>query len=310
MRTLFLMLCLILLFDFKAFSMVLTIPEKVSVESEKKIRLSDIAEMDEDAEKIGDIVVHDEIKPGKTSYIYKTSLESLLGEYGVKNLKIYMKNRAELNGSVFVLDEEYAAELILKHLKKTAPDNEFELKKLILVGNRKFSSNDFDLTEVNFSAGEISPGNNRGEINVFSGGSETTIKFMAFLSKDLEIICASKDLGRGKIIDFNDLEIRKFTLEMEKGDYFTEKRFLVGKKLRKNYRKGEIITSAMTFKPSLVKRGDEVQVAAVSDGVSIVTRGEALQNGHLGDTITVRNLKSGKELRGEIISSNSVKVPF
>jgi flagella basal body P-ring formation protein FlgA len=290
--------------------MVLTIPEKVSVESEKKVRLSDIAKTDSQSQKIAGIIVHDEIKPGKISYLYKTQIESALKDYGISDVTIYMKNRVELEGSFYEFSEDKASELIFDYLKKKRPDEKFELKRLILVGSRKFPSKNFDYVDLNFKSDEINPGNNRGEITLFSGGEESVIKFMAFFSKEVEMVCASRDLSRGSIVGFNDLEIKTFSLEMEKGDYFSEKRFLVGKELRKNYDKGEVITSAMTFRPSLINRGDEIQIAAVSDGVSVVTRGEALQNGHLGDRIIVRNLKSGKELRGEIISSNSVKVSF
>ncbi|MDY0131281.1 MAG: flagellar basal body P-ring formation chaperone FlgA [Desulforegulaceae bacterium] len=310
MRILFLALCFIFTFNFKAYSMVLTIPEKVSVESGEKIRLDQIAKIDGKSKSIGDIIVHDEISPGKTSFLYKTQIESLLNEFGVFSVDLYMKSRVELKGSFYVLDEDHGAKLIDSHLNKLRPGEKFEIKKLILVGNRKFSSSDFDLSEVSFNSDLIKPGNNRGEIFVFSNGKETRIKFMVSLSKEVEIVCASKNLSRGKSIDFNDLELKTFSLEMEKGDYFLEKRFLLGKQLRKNYKKGEIITSAMIFRPSLINRGDEIQIAAVSDGIVVITRGQALKAGHLGDKIMVKNLKSGKKLIGEIISSTSVKVSF
>jgi flagella basal body P-ring formation protein FlgA len=288
----------------------LTIPEKVSVESEKKIKLGDIAKFDSKPDLISEIIIHEKIDPGKKSYLYKKKLESILEKYGVVDFKIYMENRVELNAGFYEFGEDHAKKIILDYLSKNNANKKFELKKLFLIGNRKFGSNNFDFYEVKFLSDELKPGNNRGEIYLFADGKESVVKFLAAFTLDIKIVCASRDLPRDKILVPDDLEIRSFALEMEKGDYFTEEKFLLGKKLRKNYNKGEIITSAMTYRPSLIHRGDEVQIAAVSDGIFVVTRGEALRDGHIGDMIPVRNLKSGKEIRGEIISSNSVRVSF
>lgn len=290
--------------------MTLTIPKKVSVESERQVKLGDIAEFDSGSGSVSEIVVHEEIKPGKKSYLYKKNLKSILSGYGILDIKIYMENRVELNGRFYEFGEDQAKKVICDYLFKNNQNKNFELKKLVLIGNRKFPSKEFDFLEVIFLSEELRPGNNRGDIHLYSNGNESVIKFMAAFTMDIEIVCASKDLPRDKIIVSDDLEIKSFSLEMEKGDYFTEEKFLLGKKLRKNYKKGEIITSAMTFRPSLINRGDEVQIAAVSEGIFIVTRGEALRSGHIGDIITVKNIKSGKEVRGEIISSNSVRVSF
>jgi len=290
--------------------MTLTIPQKVSVESERDIKLGDIAEVDSNSGSVSEIIVHKEIRPGKKSYLYKNKLESILNRYGVLDINIYMDKRVELTGSFYEFGEKDAKQIILDYLLKNNHNKNFELQKLILIGNKKFSSKEFDFFEVKFLSDKLRPGNNRGEIHLYSNGNESVIKFMAAFTMDIEIVCASKDLPRDKIIVSDDLEIKSFSLEMEKGDYFTEEKFLLGKKLRKNYKKGEIITSAMTFRPSLINRGDEVQIAAVSEGIFIVTRGEALRSGHIGDIITVKNIKSGKEVRGEIISSNSVRVSF
>ncbi|MCB9481304.1 MAG: flagellar basal body P-ring formation protein FlgA [Desulfobacteraceae bacterium] len=310
MKTFFMILLYFVVFCSNVFAVTLTIPEKVSVESEKNIKLGDIAEFDSKPDLISEIIVHEKIEPGKKSYLYKKKLESILKKYGVLDFKVYMENRVELNALFYEFGEEDAKKIILEYLSKNNENIKFDLKKLFLIGNRKFASRDFDLLDVKFLSEELSPGNNRGEIRIYSNGNESVIKFLASFTLDVEIVCASKDLPRDKILAPDDLEIKSFRLEMEKGDYFTDEKFLLGKKLRKNYYKGEIITSAMTYRPSLIHRGDEVQIAAVSDGIFIVTRGEALRDGHIGDMIPVRNLKSGKEVRGEIISSNSVRVSF
>ncbi|MEN2428622.1 flagellar basal body P-ring formation chaperone FlgA [Chromobacterium vaccinii] len=52
--------------------------------------------------------------------------------------------------------------------------------------------------------------------------------------------------------------------------------------------------------PLLVKRGAEARIVARQDGVEVNAAGEALDNGHQGETIRVRNLSSGKVIRGRV----------
>ncbi|MGM0418744.1 MAG: flagellar basal body P-ring formation chaperone FlgA [Thermodesulfobacteriota bacterium] len=290
---------------------IINLPDTAVVESNKKVRLCDISDINIKSESDfpGSIVVADEIAPDDRSYLYKRRLENILKKKGLKDFTLVMENRIELKGEFFEFEEKDASEAIQQFLENNEK-SDFKIEKITLVGNRKFSVKDFDFIEVGFLKDSPEAGFNKGELNLYHEGKEYSVKFITRLEKSVKMVCASGDLPKGKIITPSDLDIKKVLLQKKKTDYFSDKNFLIGKKLRTNYQEGEIIASSMIFKPSLIERGDDVQIIALSSAFSVVTDGEAMAKGHLGDIITVLNKRSGKKVRGEIISSNGVKVGF
>jgi flagella basal body P-ring formation protein FlgA len=309
----FILAAFILLYSDSAFcrKIIINLPETVVVESNKKVRLCDISDINIKSESDfpGSIIVADEIAPDDRSYLYKRRLENILKKKGLKDFILVMENRTELRGDFYEFEEKDASKSIQQYLDNNEK-SDFKIEKITLVGNRKFSVKDFDFIEVDFLKDSPAAGFNKGELNLYHDGKEDKIKFITRLEKSVEMVCASGDLTKGRIITPADLHIKKVLLHRKKTDYFSDKKFLIGKKLRKNYEKGEVIASSMIFKPSLIERGDEVQIIALSSAFSVVTDGEAMGKGHLGDIIPVLNKRSGKQVRGEIISSNGVKVGF
>ncbi|PID77953.1 MAG: flagella basal body P-ring formation protein FlgA [Deltaproteobacteria bacterium] len=290
----------------------LSLPESVDVESGKKISLYDIAKFDKDEGRgiFKNIILLKSIEPGKKKYVYKKRLENLLKEHGVKNFNIYMKNRCEIKGKFYEFNEEDALKVIKNYLWSTRKDSLFNPVKITLIGNRKFAGKNFDYTEVKFLRDEIRPGLNKGEIKICLGGNVSLVKVIVSFEKTMDLVCASKNLKAGDIVTPDMIFMKKVSFLRGGEGFFSDRTLVLGKKLRKSYKKGEIIHSAMLFNPFLIKSGKEVQLIAVKGGLSIITHGKAMQNGHLGDIIPVLNIKSGKEVTGEIISSKSVQVIF
>ncbi|MFA5263328.1 MAG: flagellar basal body P-ring formation chaperone FlgA [Opitutaceae bacterium] len=61
---------------------------------------------------------------------------------------------------------------------------------------------------------------------------------------------------------------------------------------------------------ALVRKGDIVEVAAAEGMISITMKAVALQNGASGETISVRNLQSKKDISAQVIAENRVQVRF
>jgi flagella basal body P-ring formation protein FlgA len=62
--------------------------------------------------------------------------------------------------------------------------------------------------------------------------------------------------------------------------------------------------------PFAVKRGQLVRIVAKKNGIYVETTGRALQSGHVGDTIKVKNIYSKKVIEGKVKDEETVVVPF
>lgn len=61
----------------------------------------------------------------------------------------------------------------------------------------------------------------------------------------------------------------------------------------------------------IIKRGDVVRLVARTRGLTVMLRAcEALENGHINETIRVRNLRSRKIITGRVINATELEVSF
>ncbi len=69
---------------------------------------------------------------------------------------------------------------------------------------------------------------------------------------------------------------------------------------------GQPISPTHVAPPVLVHQGDTVTIEAGSAGITVHTLGTALENGRLGQQISVRNNRSDKVLRSRVVARGRV----
>ena len=122
-----------------------------------------------------------------------------------------------------------------------------------------------------------------------------------------KIIKLKKSLEKNDIIQLNDLE----TVIVEKKhqtSFFANKKELVGRKLKKNMKLGQILHPRHLFESFDINNGDIVSIVSNLGNVSVVVSGEAQDSGNLGDLIKVKNLKSGKIVKGYINKDKKIRI--
>jgi flagella basal body P-ring formation protein FlgA len=60
----------------------------------------------------------------------------------------------------------------------------------------------------------------------------------------------------------------------------------------------------------LVRKGEIVEVSAVEGVMAITLKALAMENGARGDTVTIRNLESRRDIHAQVIAENRVQVRF
>ena len=122
-----------------------------------------------------------------------------------------------------------------------------------------------------------------------------------------KIIKLKKSLEKNDIIQLNDLE----TVIVEKRhqtSFFANKKELIGRKLKKNMKMGQILHPRHLFESFDINNGDIITIESNFGNVSVTVSGEAQGSGNLGDLIKVKNLKSGNIIKGYIKKDKKIKI--
>ncbi len=83
---------------------------------------------------------------------------------------------------------------------------------------------------------------------------------------------------------------------------------LVGKVARRTLLPGRPIPAIAVEEPRAVSTGAQVTLVYEQDGLTIVAKAQALQNGFVGQIVQVRNLDSGLVVTGSVQADGSVRV--
>ncbi len=123
----------------------------------------------------------------------------------------------------------------------------------------------------------------------------------------LKIIKLKRSLEKNDIIKLDDIE----TILVEKKyqtSFFSSRKELVGRKLKINLKMGQILHPRHLFESFDINNGDIISIVSKLGNVSVTASGEAQDSGNLGDLIKVKNLKSGKIVKGYIKKNKKIKI--
>jgi flagella basal body P-ring formation protein FlgA len=121
------------------------------------------------------------------------------------------------------------------------------------------------------------------------------------------IVVPARDIARGEIIGEGDLS---YQAAMPNGDYFgveTEMRTLRGMEARRMLRAGEPLRSADFRRPILVAKGSMVTMTFDAPGITLTAAGRAMGEGGLGETVTVQNPVSFRQITTIVTAAGQVR---
>lgn len=126
-------------------------------------------------------------------------------------------------------------------------------------------------------------------------------------SLTIKVATAGKAMKKGYRLQPEDVRFEKVTLKKADSVFFDLTQ-LVGSKLRRTVRVGDVLTAKRFYLDYDVEKGLPVNLIYHSSTFSLETDGVALEDGLVGDTIAIRNAQSGKTLKGVIVERNLVRV--
>ena len=125
--------------------------------------------------------------------------------------------------------------------------------------------------------------------------------------RNAKIVKLKRSLEKNDIINLNDIEIVAVKQKYQTS-FYSNKKELVGRKLKKNLKMGQILHPRHLFEKFDINNGDIISIVSNVGNASVIVSGEAQDSGNLNDLIRVKNLKSGKILKGYIKKDKIIRV--
>lgn len=123
-----------------------------------------------------------------------------------------------------------------------------------------------------------------------------------------EIVVASRKILKKQLLSKADLEIKKREVSLYPNKYFVDKNRVIGKISTTLIPEGAILLQWMVKEQPVVSRGDALKIVIRSEGLLVEARGEALEDGQIGDIIKVRRKGVKQSIAAEITGPGQVEV--
>ena len=124
-------------------------------------------------------------------------------------------------------------------------------------------------------------------------------------STSVELVFTKRNIPKGKVIQADDLVMKWANSRSSHGAYLAFEN-IVGHKAKRNMARDTVIKARHMLSNNAVNKTDTILIVSGSAGISIVTYGEALSDGKLGDMVLVKNLSSDKEFKAIVIAEKKV----
>jgi flagellar basal body P-ring formation protein FlgA len=147
------------------------------------------------------------------------------------------------------------------------------------------------------------------QINM-NGQPWQTIDAIADVSASIDAVVPTRVIQIDSVIDAEDVTIRRIKLTDLDHQLITDVKDVIGKSAARPLQTNNPIRLGMVKKPYAIRKGDRVSIEARRGGLSLQVVGLAKSGGEVGQTATVVNVDSGKELRAKIVGPGVVRVEY
>ncbi|HJT18942.1 MAG TPA: flagellar basal body P-ring formation chaperone FlgA [Nitrospira sp.] len=142
------------------------------------------------------------------------------------------------------------------------------------------------------------------------GRTLDTVEVLSDIAGYAQVVVPSRLIMMDEIIDGGDLTVSRVRLFDLKQQFVTDPNDVIGKSASRPLQPQSPIRLTSVKKPYAVRKGDRVTIEASGNGLSIQAVGITKSGGELGQTVTVSNADSGKELRAKVVGPGIVRVDF
>jgi flagella basal body P-ring formation protein FlgA len=137
-----------------------------------------------------------------------------------------------------------------------------------------------------------------------------TIEVLADVTAMIDAVVPNRYLNSDEVIDALDLKTVRMRTHQLSHPFITDREEVIGKSASRPLPADTPLRAGFLKAPVLIKKGDRVMIEAKRGGLSIQAYGVTKSSGHVGQTVMVGNLDSGRELRAKVVGPGLVQVEF
>ena len=119
------------------------------------------------------------------------------------------------------------------------------------------------------------------------------------------VLVTKMRINKGTLLDSSNIEVVFKDSGQIRGSVLTDPEIVTGARTKRNLSQGRAITNKNTC---FVCKGQQINIIAKSANFEIKSIGIALEDGGLGDVISVKNKKSGRSVQGQVNAINQVVI--
>ncbi|HBD09720.1 MAG TPA: flagella basal body P-ring formation protein FlgA, partial [Syntrophobacteraceae bacterium] len=123
-----------------------------------------------------------------------------------------------------------------------------------------------------------------------------------------KVVCAARNMKRDEIIGSGDLKFLRINIAHHPERFLTDFEQVVGKRLTADVTTNQPVDTEALDKAVTVKRGSTVIVVYNRDGLNLTAKGQAKEDGTLGDTVKVINMDSKRAMLCRVLDPHTVEV--
>ncbi|MBV8979126.1 MAG: flagellar basal body P-ring formation protein FlgA [Alphaproteobacteria bacterium] len=131
--------------------------------------------------------------------------------------------------------------------------------------------------------------------------------YPAFADSGVRIVVPARDIARGETISETDLTYAFVAPENALPGTVSGMDTLLGKQTRRVLRAGESVRADDVRQPILVAKGQTVTMVFEAPGVVLTATGKAMSEGGLGESVTVLNPVSYRQVTAIVTGQGAVK---
>ncbi|WP_445371565.1 flagellar basal body P-ring formation chaperone FlgA [Methylomonas sp. HW2-6] len=157
--------------------------------------------------------------------------------------------------------------------------------------------------------GEIKPGRNTVGVRCY-GDKGWTIYSTVLLKSFKDVLVLNKSMQRNDIIRAEHLAVETRDAGMLPQGYLADMSDVLDKQAARNIPAGSVLNRQHVADPTVVRRGERVNIESSKAGVVISAMGAAMGDGAKGQKISVRNLSSNRVIQAVVVNAGQVSVNF
>lgn len=152
----------------------------------------------------------------------------------------------------------------------------------------------------------LQAGRNGLEISCSSPRWKQNLAVQLHIYKKVAVL--SKPAQSGYKLTDKDITFVRHDIGASSKDFYTNADDVIGQQLKRSFKIGTLLTTDMLEAPLLVRRNDSVSIVLTRPGITIESKGVALEDGQQGQRIRVRNTRSQKTITATATAKGVVEI--